>query len=970
LAEQTPDQLRQMNELLEIQRQKLEQITNLSAAEEARLDAIAKLQKQITDSQAEERTLRQESLDAMRDAALQAEKANDALDDEISKIENKYKRGQDISEQDKEKIKNLENQKVANDAIIAQIQVENELREDSVQVAEDILETTLGISKQQQGVVGLLQKSANAGKSFGESLADVGSDLAEGMSGVLTPVNMLASVASKIVESTVKMVFETDNALANFNQMTTAGGALNEVIFSASLDTRKFGVGMEDTVKAAEELYTSFTGFTELSDEAKKDTLTLAAGLQKAGVSASETGKIFDTALKSFGMNASEAQDLSKELLVTAEELRVPAGQLASDFNSAMSELAKYGPAGVDVFKELAAQAKDAGVEMSTLLGIAGQFDTIEGAVTATSKLNAILGTTMNSMELLNAQEDDRIVLLKKGMEASGQTFDALDRHEKQAIAASLSMSDLNEVSKLFNAQGSAFDSTADSMKNVTGATADLERTTKPAVSMQEQLGLMMEAMAVGVMPLIRLLRPLVQLLFGIVEVVGLILTPVGILLELFVDLATGFADFLGVSEGLGIVLTALAFGAIAYVGSAFIALSTPITISGAAAAASSFSFASMGTALMSVALPALAVVAALAILGLAIYALYEYGEEIIEFFMNVGSMIGDVFGSIIDGAMNLGSAMVDGIVSGLSDLGSAIAEPFVDAWDSVTGFFGFASPAQVATDLGYGLIDGLGGALSGLSDFMMAPFTLAWDAVSGFFSTETVAAITQPFVEAFDMVSDIVSSAIDGVLNIISGISDFVVELGSTIASFFGNLFAPILDFLSPIIDILRPFFNFFIEGMNFILTGLNSLSFTVPDWVPGIGGEEFGFNLPLIPLLEEGGVIDDDGVAYLHQGEKVLPTAEVSALDEATSAAMDFMASPFEMVGGLVGGAADAMFGTDEQLIAAIKENTAAIATLAGSGGGGEGGGKTIVLQMNEREFGRAVTKTLNDRNNLSLG
>jgi hypothetical protein len=62
--------------------------------------------------------------------------------------------------------------------------------------------------------------------------------------------------------------------------------------------------------------------------------------------------------------------------------------------------------------------------------------------------------------------------------------------------------------------------------------------------------------------------------------------------------------------------------------------------------------------------------------------------------------------------------------------------------------------------------------------------------------------------------------------------------------------------------------------------------------------------------------------------------------------------------------------MFGTDEQLIAAIKENTAAIATLAGSGGGGEGGGKTIVLQMNEREFGRAVTKTLNDRNNLSLG
>ena len=50
----------------------------------------------------------------------------------------------------------------------------------------------------------------------------------------------------------------------------------------------------------------------------------------------------------------------------------------------------------------------------------------------------------------------------------------------------------------------------------------------------------------------------------------------------------------------------------------------------------------------------------------------------------------------------------------------------------------------------------------------------------------------------------------------------------------------------------------------INWIVKGLNKISFDVPDWVPGIGGKKFGFNIPkakfdrvLIPRLAQGAVI-----------------------------------------------------------------------------------------------------------------
>ena len=51
--------------------------------------------------------------------------------------------------------------------------------------------------------------------------------------------------------------------------------------------------------------------------------------------------------------------------------------------------------------------------------------------------------------------------------------------------------------------------------------------------------------------------------------------------------------------------------------------------------------------------------------------------------------------------------------------------------------------------------------------------------------------------------------------------------------------------------------------------------LSFDVPDWIPGIGGASFGFNLNTIPRLAEGGIVTEPTIAMIGEAgpEAVVP-------------------------------------------------------------------------------------------------
>lgn len=68
----------------------------------------------------------------------------------------------------------------------------------------------------------------------------------------------------------------------------------------------------------------------------------------------------------------------------------------------------------------------------------------------------------------------------------------------------------------------------------------------------------------------------------------------------------------------------------------------------------------------------------------------------------------------------------------------------------------------------------------------------------------------------------------------------------------------------------------NGIIDAWNWLKKQLNKFKFDIPDWVPGIGGKEFGFNLAMsdhIKLETGTNEIEYEGLYHLHEGEAVVP-------------------------------------------------------------------------------------------------
>lgn len=105
-----------------------------------------------------------------------------------------------------------------------------------------------------------------------------------------------------------------------------------------------------------------------------------------------------------------------------------------------------------------------------------------------------------------------------------------------------------------------------------------------------------------------------------------------------------------------------------------------------------------------------------------------------------------------------------------------------------------------------------------------------------------------------FGFISDIVSS----IMRILTGLIKFItgVFTGDWKKAWEGvkDIFKGIFDMLKSIVT--TPI-NYIIDVLNGLIAGLNKIKFDVPDWVPGIGGKKFGFDIPKIQKFENGGVL-----------------------------------------------------------------------------------------------------------------
>ena len=114
------------------------------------------------------------------------------------------------------------------------------------------------------------------------------------------------------------------------------------------------------------------------------------------------------------------------------------------------------------------------------------------------------------------------------------------------------------------------------------------------------------------------------------------------------------------------------------------------------------------------------------------------------------------------------------------------------------------------------------------------------------------------------------IADAVGGIIDVISGILQFLTgvftgdwkKAWDGITKIFEGVGGTIKGIINGILGFVESFANGVVNAINTVIRALNQLSFDIPDWIPGIGGNKFGFNIPelsqvSIPRLATGAVI-----------------------------------------------------------------------------------------------------------------
>ena len=149
----------------------------------------------------------------------------------------------------------------------------------------------------------------------------------------------------------------------------------------------------------------------------------------------------------------------------------------------------------------------------------------------------------------------------------------------------------------------------------------------------------------------------------------------------------------------------------------------------------------------------------------------------------------------------------------------------------------------------------GLYNAIGGIGDFL------------GFKSVAMMGHIGA-LMEKFSAFKTFVDSVCHAFQTAWQGVQDFFTDVPGWLKA---NLLDPVVADVkakgNSIIGAVEKLINGVIRGVNWLISQLNRIQINIPDWVPGIGGRHFGFNIAAVgsvslPRLAEGGILQSAGL------------------------------------------------------------------------------------------------------------
>lgn len=377
----------------------------------------------------------------------------------------------------------------------------------SVDVARKLQESLgLGQGQVSKQITDVGQQLSNVNAELGGGIAGA-KGMAQAIGGGLgaTLTRLPLKPIELLVEQTLGLAVAQDQVISKFRKATGATKEYNYEI--TQLERRNFaaGVSIQESGEAFQTLFTSFSAFTELNKGERAAIGDTVAVLGELGLQASTSGMILDQMFRGLNMSAQDANNVLLDLAGSAQALGVPMQKMAADFSASFKDLAKYGDGAIDVFKELSVISKSTGMEVSRLIAITDQFETFDGAATSVGKLNAILGGPyLNSIDMLNASEEERVRILRDQVAVSGLQFEQLGRYEKKTIASALGVS-VDEAQRLLGLSEEQYQLDAISQQQASELAAE-------AMTIKDELKSAFMALAVDMRPVIdEVIKPLIK---------------------------------------------------------------------------------------------------------------------------------------------------------------------------------------------------------------------------------------------------------------------------------------------------------------------------------------------------------------------------------------------------------------------------------------------------------------------------
>lgn len=226
------------------------------------------------------------------------------------------------------------------------------------------------------------------------------------------------------------------------------------------------------------------------------------------------------------------------------------------------------------------------------------------------------------------------------------------------------------------------------------------------------------------------------------------------------------------------------------------------------------------------------------------------------DHFEDVRNIVGQIFG---EG----GLAVFDAFTGKISGIGDTIKQVF----------------GQLTTP------EGLQSIQQKLSGFNIGGLNLGDVFGAAMPAIQTVMPLIQSFAGVFDQIVDLGVNHIKPLLVEVFG---FVVNQGipavmpllSTVVSLVGtvlvNAIKTVIDVIGKLLPVAEPvvlgiiglvkgIVGVVVNVVNAIIRTLNKINFTVPDWVPALGGKQFGFNLTevTLPKFADGGFTNGPSLA-----------------------------------------------------------------------------------------------------------